>query len=63
MFRLFKPANEQLPKNDPRLFEPVKVQVLTPFLVAGVRQEAGTIITLPRHEAAGLIALGRAVLA
>lgn len=52
---------QELPKNDPRLLEPVRLQVLTPFCVGGKRQEVGTIVSLPRHDAAGLIALGRAV--
>lgn len=52
--------NGPLPKNDPRLFEKVRVKVIRPFYNEGVLQtpESGVIL-LARHDAESLQAIGK----
>lgn len=49
------------PKNDPRLFEKVRLRVLKPFCVDGQRIDADTILELPRYVARDLVVLGKAI--
>ncbi len=48
------------PKNDPALFRPVRVRVVRPFCVGGQRQEIGSTVTLPKHDADSMVAIKRA---
>lgn len=52
----------QLPQNDPRSLEPVRVTVTRPFCVKGQRLEVGQIVELARYDAMGLQAIGKAEL-
>ncbi|HAS18010.1 MAG TPA: hypothetical protein DD641_00835 [Deltaproteobacteria bacterium] len=50
--------NGPLPKNDPRLFEKIKVKVIRPFYIDGVLQtpEMG-IVLIARHIAEDMLAI------
>lgn len=52
--------NGPIPKNDAALLAPVRVKVLRSFRVNGEPQEVGAVVTLARHDADSLVALGRA---
>jgi hypothetical protein len=46
----------QKPENDPVRLAQVRVKVVKPFMVDGHRVEVGTVITVKRYEAHGLVA-------
>lgn len=52
-------APTQPVKNDPALFEPVTVTVLRQFRAGGRTVQPGEVITLARHDALSLRAIGR----
>ncbi len=56
--------HDRLPelRQDPRLFELVKAQVLRPFCIRGIRQEVGVEVMLERHVAHGLQTVGKVLL-
>lgn len=47
------------PKNDPALLTPVRVRVVRPFCILGERKDVGEIVTLQRHDALSMAAIGR----
>ncbi|HEX7044491.1 MAG TPA: hypothetical protein VF203_07740 [Burkholderiales bacterium] len=51
--------NTAQPRNDARLLAPTRVRVLRPFMVNGAPVKVNEIVTLERHEALSLRALGR----
>lgn len=54
--------NAAPPRNDERLLAPVRVKVLRPFRLNGEPQKVGATVTLPKHDADSLCAIGRAEL-
>jgi hypothetical protein len=51
--------NSAPPRNDPALLAPTRVRVLKPFRLKGEPVAVGQIVTLERHDALSLQALGR----
>jgi hypothetical protein len=45
--------------NAPALMAPVKCKALRPFYIGGKAVEVGTIVTLARHDAQSLAAIGK----
>ncbi len=54
--------NKPFSGNPPELTAPTRCRVLRPFYVGGERVEVGTIVTLARHDAISLGAIGKVVL-
>jgi len=52
--------NGTLPKNDPRLAEPVRVKVLRPFRLGGQPVAVGDTVEVERFLADDLCAIGKA---
>jgi len=51
--------NAPPPRNDPKLFERIKVRIIKSFFVAGKVVEVGQRIELARHDALSMQAIGR----
>lgn len=47
-------------RNDPKLFQPVRVRVRRSFCVGGQRLEIGAEVEIPYHVARDLQAIGKA---
>jgi hypothetical protein len=56
---VFSHHRDNLPQNDPRLLEQVRVTVTRPFSVKGQRVEIGERVELSQADAQGLEAMGR----
>jgi hypothetical protein len=53
-------ARGPLPKNDPALFQKVKIRCLKPFYLGGKALERGEVVTVEAYVARDMIALKKA---